>query len=799
MSGQRLKRARGPWSFRALGASALALTFLVTPRLAAGVGFDQQDFSGSANPWSGAFTYAYQGTGTATASHAWGDFGAPATPSGTATPGIRLTAQSNNSGGHWGAALASGRIATPSLVGVPPERIALSLRLRTSEPRGVLLKLESYDSSGVSTGVAQTTLHASAAGTWQLHHLVLDSLVNKSGAFSPASPSLQLTLEIGSSSNTGNWPKGNDRTLDLDDVNIAVLPANTGFSRMDFSGSANPWPNTSRYTYAGTGSVIASATWGLHGVSANGTPTAGLRLDADASTVVNSWWGAALTSGLLAPPSLPTNDLALLNLNFSLLTSSALPVRVRLESFNASGTRTGRADATAHQPAAHTWHRHSLDLSAFTVVEGDFDPAAHRLQLILEIGSGTATGGWPAAAGHSLQLDDVHLSGPVYHADAPASPSTIVNDWETWRGARFSPAQISATGTTGPLDDPDADGLNNLFEYALGLDPRSPASGTAGPAVTLTPSLPHSLSLTFPRHRADLAYEVQASSDLTNWQLLARDPGQLGRAVTVTDTPPAGANARFLRLQIVARANQSVTKDFPDVPIRLAELAGLAKPAGEPTRATLSFPNDYRADRTYPLAVLINGSEGRNGDNIDFGRSVVGNNGWFVLAVPSWKASVEPLNSNNYWDRIYIRNSDAATIWAGLRPMLEWADTLAPNIDRSRSVIGGFSNGAHTAAALFTNAQISAALAPRFGRIVLVDGGNTLYPPANSLIGKKILLLQGNLGRNSDLFQYIRNPVKFDEDLDKAGLEITDHVMVGVGHAFPDSAKTTVREWLALP
>ena len=73
-------------------------------------------------------------------------------------------------------------------------------------------------------------------------------------------------------------------------------------------------------------------------------------------------------------------------------------------------------------------------------------------------------------------------------------------------------------GLTGPADDPDADGLTNLLEYALGSNPNS---GAPAP----TPQIANSkLQINFTRSTAatDLVLVVKASSDLVTWTDIAR-------------------------------------------------------------------------------------------------------------------------------------------------------------------------------------------------------------------------------------------------------------------------------------
>ncbi len=97
-----------------------------------------------------------------------------------------------------------------------------------------------------------------------------------------------------------------------------------------------------------------------------------------------------------------------------------------------------------------------------------------------------------------------------------------------------------------PFDtDPDAGQPPLILRYALGLDPL---------AATPLPSSFHvnseaRLQLSFFRARAELTYEVLASSDLSTWTVIATNPGAVGEEVTVTD-PVSVTSRRFLRLRV---------------------------------------------------------------------------------------------------------------------------------------------------------------------------------------------------------------------------------------------------------
>jgi hypothetical protein len=146
--------------------------------------------------------------------------------------------------------------------------------------------------------------------------------------------------------------------------------------------------------------------------------------------------------------------------------------------------------------------------------------------------------------------------GAVFLAfqDGAVTP-LVLTPFEQWRQARFTPAQLAEPLFSGDAADPDGDGLANLLEYALDLDPLSAASATA----TITGLEPGTgrLSLTFRRARpaTELTYVVEGSSDIVSWRAIAINPfgnAGVGLDLTVSDAPlpTEDQTRRFLRLRV---------------------------------------------------------------------------------------------------------------------------------------------------------------------------------------------------------------------------------------------------------
>ncbi len=120
---------------------------------------------------------------------------------------------------------------------------------------------------------------------------------------------------------------------------------------------------------------------------------------------------------------------------------------------------------------------------------------------------------------------------------APAEDSDGYDKWAAENGLAGEDADA--------LADPDGDGIVNLLEYALGGDPLAP--GTAAPVSAA--KVGSHFQFSFYRAAADLLYEVLASEDLIDWQVIATNPGTVGETVYVND-PIEDHGARFFRLRV---------------------------------------------------------------------------------------------------------------------------------------------------------------------------------------------------------------------------------------------------------
>jgi hypothetical protein len=98
-----------------------------------------------------------------------------------------------------------------------------------------------------------------------------------------------------------------------------------------------------------------------------------------------------------------------------------------------------------------------------------------------------------------------------------------------------------------PHDDPDADGISNLMEYALGL---TPATANAS-ALPVAQPLNGNLTFTYTRARADVTYAVETTTDLTSvWTTTGVIQGTPDPNGLTTASVPIDVPGRYLRLRV---------------------------------------------------------------------------------------------------------------------------------------------------------------------------------------------------------------------------------------------------------
>lgn len=139
----------------------------------------------------------------------------------------------------------------------------------------------------------------------------------------------------------------------------------------------------------------------------------------------------------------------------------------------------------------------------------------------------------------------------------PGVAGTVFSQaYSVWGQDYFFSLELDDSNISGPLVDLDSDGLDNLMEYALNLNPRV-GSSAQGPAAVIADN---KLAITFTRWKKaiDLSYHAEVSDNLIDWTEVAEvvgtplDNEDGTETVTIADSQTIpGNNRRFIRIRVV--------------------------------------------------------------------------------------------------------------------------------------------------------------------------------------------------------------------------------------------------------
>jgi predicted esterase len=243
--------------------------------------------------------------------------------------------------------------------------------------------------------------------------------------------------------------------------------------------------------------------------------------------------------------------------------------------------------------------------------------------------------------------------------------------------------------------------------------------------------------------------------------------------------------------------------DIAGTPPSLADLVR-NNPAG-PARVTVKLPDSYETSRLFPVLVFLSGGDGGTGGELHQAEPLLGGTDYILCNMPLYKRDIE---GETYDQRLSITPVDGPYALPAFRVLVDELHRRVPNIDDSRSVIAGFSNGANSIGLMLWAGDED--LVGRFSTYLLIEGGFWMasdrpdptselrFRPATfaGLRDKRVLLMYGDQTEPSDRIPFIQDARKTASALRRAGVAAAEMPMPGISHDFPAHEIARARAWI---
>ncbi len=190
---------------------------------------------------------------------------------------------------------------------------------------------------------------------------------------------------------------------------------------------------------------------------------------------------------------------------------------------------------------------HLVDAAGESVLEfrydGKWSPAADNLGHALVIKD-------PSARWSTWDLPEAWAPGLSVSGTPGQSEETGVS-FLSWQTQHFDPAALANSEISGPMADPDKDGLPNLVEYLTGGLPLEPGAGGQGPVSRTGNSL--QLEIPFNPLAVDAVLSFEANSTLTSgaWQPVVPATTRTLPGGILRVSFPMGGGHSFIRAKAV--------------------------------------------------------------------------------------------------------------------------------------------------------------------------------------------------------------------------------------------------------
>ncbi len=204
------------------------------------------------------------------------------------------------------------------------------------------------------------------------------------------------------------------------------------------------------------------------------------------------------------------------------------------------------------------------------------------------------------------------------------------------------------------------------------------------------------------------------------------------------------------------------------------------------------LPGDYSPDKSYPLLLYIPGFHGHAGGNIKVPQEIAGSHECVVATLPLFKESVD---REEVARGLIVSLVDYPTLSEAYNKMLSRLFEEVPNIDKQRSAMVGFSNGAITIAVLVSNHDPF--ILTNFHSFCMVDHGmfHLMDLHKKHSRDKRYLIMTGDqpeMGRELKL----RAAQLLEDSYQLLQIDVESRVLKDTGHELTWSVKQDIGEWV---
>ena len=269
-------------------------------------------------------------------------------------------------------------------------------------------------------------------------------------------------------------------------------------------------------------------------------------------------------------------------------------------------------------------------------------------------------------------------------------------------------------------------------------------------------------------------------------------------------------------------ANGEVELQFPQLPDTLYTMKTGTK---VPAQLTARLPSNYSKDGKFPLFVFLAGGDGGEINKNSGGgmRLMIGDTDYICVCLPLFKKSTAPTSVGDQFSTDgqtnippallamfksmaasgIVTQADYDISSSSYAAMLGKLYETIPNIDQDRSVMAGFSNGAHTVGVLLAGKDPF--VLGHFHSFCMVEGGMGMtFDPKKTLAPelknhRYLFLLSDGANQKvwgSDARPFIAQIMKnFVQQATAYGLDCSMVTMQNTGHTFPREYYPVVKQW----